>query len=213
MSTINKEMEQVATILRNAQQPQIKKALVNYGYTSARFQEGQSLLDQFQRLQRTLKEALEPTCTITRTLISYEREMRQQFVTHRALANWIFRNDQIAYQRLDLFRPIASQSTARAAQIKRFYQEAIQLHAQFVRHGLAKAELEQGQNMIEAITDARREREHQLKNEGVTPPNLRQRDEVRRNLRIWLVDFRTVARAALHHEPQRLEGLGIMAAV
>ena len=206
MSTINKEMEQVATILRNAQQPQIKKALVHYGYTNHRFQEGQSLLNELQLLQQTQQEEYQSKGEVGRTLASYEREMRQQFVTHRALAKWIFRNDENGYQRLALFRPIASQTVARAAQIRHFYQEALKSHAMFARHGLTKAELEQGQNMIEAIMDARRERQQKA---GEAQHATQQRDAVRQQMRIWLVDFRTVARIALREEPQLLEALGM----
>lgn len=133
--------------------------------------------------------------------------MHRLLSEHRTLAKWIFRQDTDNYRRLELFRPIASQQAAKINQVQQFYREALKSHGLFVRHGLPKAELEQAQSMIEAIVEARRERQQKS---GEAQHATQQRDKVRRALRTWVSDFRTVARVALREEPQLLEVLGMV---
>ena len=207
MKNISKEVEQAGLILRNVKQPRVKAAMAAYGYTPARYEEGQSLLNQLLMLEQVKKDEYRAKEQIARNLLDNEREMHQRFLEHRTLAKWIFRQDVDNYRRLELFRPIAGQQATKISQIQQFYREVLKSPSLFTRHGLPKAELEQAQSMIEAIVEARRERQQKA---GEAQHATQQRDEARRALRTWVSDFRTVARVALREEPQLLEVLGMM---
>ena len=206
MKNLAKEIDLAGIILRNVNQPRIKEALATYGYDEARLKEAQALLNRFEMLQQTKKEEYRSKGKVGRSLRNDNREMHQRFVDHRSLAKYIFRNDTDGYQRLELHQPIASQQADKMVQMRQFYAEALSSHALFTRHGLSKAELAQAQTMVEALVDVRRAR---LQKSGEAQHATQQRNQVRRELRAWVVDFRIIARVALRNEPQLLEALGM----
>lgn len=207
MNNLVKEMEQAGIILRNVHHPRIKKLLGTYGYSVARLQVGQELLNQVELLQQAKKSGYQSKGKVSRIIRADEHEMHHRFIEHRALAKWIFRHSTDEYERFELHQPVASRKATKIAQIQRFYHEALKVSETFSRHGLPTAELEQGQAMIDSITEARYER---LQKTGEAQQATQQRDEARRALRTWLADFRAVARVALRQEPQLLEALGMV---
>ena len=207
MNNLVLEMEQAGAILRNINQPRIKKLLTIYGYGAVRFEEGQALLNQLEILQQLKKHEYQSKAELARSLRADEQEMHRLFTEHRALAKWVYRNDPNGYERLELNQTVASRKAARTVQIQHFYREALKTPQALLRHGLTKAELEQAQVMIESIVEARHLRQQKtVEAQHAT----QQRDEVRRALRTWMADFRAIARIALRTEPQLLDVLGMV---
>ena len=206
MNTIAYEVEQARIILRNVHEPRIASRMSHYGYGPARWEEGQALLDQFLERWQSQKEDYQSKGTIGRNLQADMREMYRLLMDHRALAKWIFRHDADEYQRLGLHQIISNRVLTKIEQARSFYYGALKNPRLLVRHGLSKAELEQGQAMVEAVVEARHLR---LQKSGIAQDATQQRDEVRQALRTWVIDVRTIARIALRDEPQLLEVLGI----
>jgi len=202
-----KEIEQADIILHNVNHARIKALMDAYGYNASRFQQGTDLLNQLLLLQQSKKEEYQTKHQIGRGLRANEEQMHRLFKDHRTLAKWVFRRDVDEYQRLGLHQPIAQHKAVKTEQIVSFYREALKTPEQLVHHGISQAELEQGQAMISSIIEARRQR---LEKKGEAEEVTQKRNQVRRDLRTWVADFRTVARIALRQEPQLMEALGMV---
>ena len=206
MNNLLLEIEQAATILHNVNHPRVKKLLAAYGYNAARFETGQSLLNQLRLLQQTKKEAYWSEGNMNRRLRADEQQIHHYFMEHRTLAKWVFRQDTSEYRRFELHQPIARRKAEKIAQIQSFYHQARQAPQALLRHGLSQEELEQAHSMIDAVVQSHKERMQQT---GEARGATRERNKVRRALRTWVADFRAIARVALRDEPQLMEGLGM----
>lgn len=204
---ISKLFAEAQMYINNASQhPEIQKKLNLQGFSSKRFLEGNSLLDECKMLHIQKSQKYGEKQELASQIKAHEQLARQTFEDHVAIVKFAFRKEPATLAKFNIERT-ARKVEAWTLQASYFYTKAAEHSSLLAQHGLTAEEMAQALAMVEAVTTARNQR---LLRKGEAEEATRTRDLSIKALKAWMKDFRTYARLALKDSPQLMEALGMV---
>jgi len=190
--------------------PTILGYLADFGYTSAKIQQGKKLYDVAAAAQLTQqKEAGEQVSATTEVNDAWETA-KKTYSRMIKIARVAFkRNSGVAVQ-LDLNGNRKKSLSGWLAQANQFYQNALgdkAILAELKEFGTTEQKLKAGLAELAVIEQANLVQE---KEKGEAQAATQTRDKALDELQDWLSDYLAIAKVALEEDPQLLEGLGVL---
>ena len=191
--------------------PAILEALAPYGYTRDRIiQEGQALYNSASDSIQNQQEDRTDQLRATKTFNTLKDTFNQTYTRHLNLARVIFKNDSATASLLQLKGERGRTYAAWYKQVKQFYYSALNKPAigdRLATLNIKQNDLKDAQQALTAVEAARVARDHQ---KGTAQAATQKRQAALEALQDWISDYTAVARIALAHDPQVLEGLGLL---
>ncbi len=207
-NTIEARMLAGRLALENARNnAEIKAALAQYGYNSARIQEGEDTLNAAAEWQQTQKDLYTNKNELSRQLAEDEQEMLALYTNHLTIARFAFRHDEVWQKTLQLKGNRAVGRARKLDQIRTFYRRltapAINTLKKF---GAVTEEITQAQAMANALVDVLSNRQNKL---AQAQQATQFRNQTLEAWNTWFDKFSRVAEVALADQPQLLEALSV----
>ncbi|MEK6477058.1 hypothetical protein WJR50_05970 [Catalinimonas sp. 4WD22] len=197
---------QAQTYLQNTNaKPEILKRMGMHGFSPKRMQEGDTLLNNASFLHTQKTQKYGEKSSVAAQLKTNEQQARETFMDHVATVKFAFRKEPLILEQFNIKR-VSKKINVWPMQARYFYAQANEHVTQLSQHGLTAEELAQGHAMVEAVTHARNQR---ILTKGEAEEATRLRDQSVKVLKVWMSEFRTIAKIALKDNPQLLESLGI----
>ena len=188
-------------------QPQIKTALAEYGYDTAKIAQGKSLAHAAQQAyNHNKKEDAESTAT-RHTFDTQADNLFAAFSTHRKAAKVAFRRQPQIIKQLGITGREPNAFAPRIEEAVNFYRTISQtpdIAEPLKTFKITEQTIAQAQQQI---TDTHAARAEYLREKGESQDATKQKDAAFRAIETWLSDFFAVARIALEDNPQLLEAL------
>lgn len=184
---------------------EVQQRMTQHGFTPKRMQEGKTLLEQFTQLCEHQEQRYEERWELANRMDRELQTTRALFVEHVEIVRFVFRQESAILNKLSIQR-IEQARWKWVKQSHRFYTKALEHADQLALHGLTQEELAQAKASLEAILAMR---EELVRKKGAAEDTTQRKSQANQNLRVWLSDFRTVARMAFKESPQKLEAFGI----
>ena len=190
--------------------PQILQYLSDFGYSSARIQQGKKLYNvaaAAQLAQRT--EAGEQISATTAVNAAWEKAQKTYSRMVKVARIAFKRNAGVAVQ-LDLNGTRKKSLSGWLAQANQFYQNALgdkAILSQLKEFGITEQKLKAGLAELAAVERANLLKEQE---KGAAQAATQARDAALDELQDWLSDYWAIAKVALEDNPQLLEGMGIL---
>ena len=204
---ISKLFAEAQRYITNAsEQPEIQKKLNQTGFTPKRFLEGATLLDECKALHAQKSEKYGEKQELASQIKAHEQLARQTFEDHVAIVRFVFRKEPATVAKFNVERT-ARKVDAWVLQAGYFYSRVAEHQEVLSQHGLTSAEAAQAVAMVEAVATTRNQR---MMRKGEAEEATRARNQSIKALKLWMKDFRAMARIALRDHPQLLESLGMI---
>ena len=187
--------------------PDVQKALHQVGFSKADVLEGKAMLGKVEMLDAAQQKEYGD-----RSQAAYELEQARQrawdlYIHHLEGARFALKNHPGHWKTLELSGTRKRDLFGWLDQARKFYSNAYQAKDILKRYQLTDDELQQGQSMVEAVTEAYNVRQKET-NEAQAATQ--QRNEALRDLEAWMTRFAKSARLAFANDPQTLKGLGLV---
>ncbi|WPP51721.1 hypothetical protein [Catalinimonas niigatensis] len=186
--------------------PEIQKKMSQNGFTPKRYLEGRAFLDAARAMQIEKHQKYGEKQDIASQIREDVRMARQQFMEHVAITKFAFRKMPSTLEKFNV-RLTSRKIEAWLLQASEFYRTAALYSDKLSPHGLSAEEISQSAATIEALSASRNQR---IMKKGDAEEATRLRDQSLKALRIWMQDFRGIAKVALRDTPQLLEVLGMV---
>ncbi|MEL6555806.1 MAG: hypothetical protein AAFQ63_20445 [Cyanobacteria bacterium J06621_11] len=208
----------IDTLLSNAQlaignalnTPQILEYLSDFGYTSAKIQQGKNLYNLAAAAQLTRQaEAGEQICATTDVNAAWETA-KKTYSRLVKVARIAFKRNSGVTTQLDLGGTRKKSLSGWMAQSTQFYKNALnnkEILVGLKEFGITEKKLKAGLSELAAVEKANLTQE---KEKGEAQAATKKRDAALDELQDWLSDFLAIAKIALEEEPQLLESLGVL---
>jgi hypothetical protein len=189
---------------------EVQTYLAQYGYDSARLNQGKTLLAAAQQLhQKQTVEYGEQFAATTALQSAWDRA-NAEYMRCVKVARVALKSDRGAHQKLDLDGKRKVSISGWIVQAKQFYTNALAdaaVLAKLAEFGITQEKLQAGQQLVNTVETANAAQE---KEKGEAQQATLERDAALESLDDWLSDFTAIARVALEEKPQLLETLGIL---
>lgn len=186
--------------------PEIQKKMNQQGFTPKRFLEGSTSLDAARAMQIEKHQKYSEKHGIASQIKADFMQSRQNLEDHVAVAKFAFRKEPATLEQFNVKR-ISRKVEAWLLQASEFYRIAAIYSDTLAPHGLGPEEISQSAATIEALSASRNQR---IMKKGDAEEATRLRDQSLKALKLWMRDFRTIAKVALRDSPQLMEALGIV---
>ena len=190
----------------------IKAYLAQYGYESARLNEGKALLAATQQLHQKQKSEYGDQFATTTALQSVWEQANNEYMRCVKIARVALKSDRGARQKLALDGKRKVIISGWITQARQFYANALAdagITAKLAEYGITQEKLQSGQQQVAQVETANIA---QKKEKGEAQQATLERDAALKKLDDWMSDFTAVARVALEEKPQLIEKLGILEA-
>ena len=188
----------------------VKEAVVVYGYTEEKLNEGATLLKSAEDMYEQQKKEYGDVDAAQNELAVTKKDAHSVYMVNLKIAKIAFKNDLQAQSTLDLNTRRASTFSGWLKQTLGFYHALLSNEGWknvMGTFGITVEKLEEGLALVEEV-NAKAE---QVKKEKGDAENATQlRDEKFEELHDWISDYEEIAKIALADKPQLLEKLGIV---
>lgn len=187
--------------------PEIQKRMAVFHYDRKKMLEGRSLYQKVQMLQLAKQDKYGSQYASTD---AFKKDMdlaSQQYKRHLKTARLAFEDQRGVEETLQIRGKRKSDLDGWLEQAHTFYSRIGGYMEEITRYNITAEELTQTGAMVEALYASRQQ---QLQSIGEAQHATEQRNEARRELRLWMSRFKKTARVALQDESQLLEVLGIL---
>lgn len=206
-TSIDELIDHASTLIINAAtHPQVSTKIKEYGYHTQRLEIGKGLLEQLNHLQMEQEDCYSTGKELKQRMDKELEALRTLYMEHLEIARFAFRQEPLQQARLELTGSRKRGQSKMIHQIRKFYLRLEPVIPSIKKHGAKPEEIAQATAMSEAIMALRAERK---KCWGDAQAATQARNTVQKDLRVWLADFKKVARIALKDEGQLLEVFGI----
>ena len=211
-------MRPIDTLLSDAQvaidntlnNPEILNAIKDFGYTSAKIQQGKALYNAAAAAQLAQTAEAGDQVAATATLNDAWEAARKSYMRFVKVARVALKNDAGASTQLDLKGDRKRSLSGWLAQATQFYNNALSNKSVLLalkEFGITEPKLKAGLNELKAVETANLAQE---KEKGEAQAATQKRDAALDALQDWLSDYLAIAKIALEDNPQLLEGLGVL---
>jgi len=212
-------MRSIDTLLNDAQvaidntlsNPDILSAVKDFGYSSAKIQQGKALYNTAAAAQLAQTTEAGEQASATATLNDTWETARKSYMRFVKVARVALKNDVGASVQLDLKGDRKRSLSGWLAQANQFYNNALSNKSALSalkEFGITEQKLKAGLNELKAVEAANLEQE---KEKGEAQAATKKRDAAIDELQAWMSDYLAIAKIALEDNPQLLEGLGVLA--
>ena len=191
--------------------PTILGYLADFGYTSAKIQQGKKLYTVAAAAQLAQQNEAGGQVSATTVVNDAWESAKKTYSRLLKVARVAFkRNSELAVQ-LDLNGARKKSLSGWMAQANQFYKNALGdkvVLLELKEFGMTEPKLKAGLAELAVIEQANLVQE---KEKGEAQAATQRRDAALDELQDWLSDYLAIAKVALEEEPQLLEGLGVLA--
>lgn len=202
--------EQFRVALTNATvQTEIATVMAEYTYDATKIAEGQSLWDNVSAAYSHMSTESDETTEASNAFKIPRAKLEKQFAVHREKAKFLFRNDAVIADMLQVNKKVPRAYVAWLEMVKKFYiviMDDTDIQAKFATFKTSLEELTAANSLVTDVENARTE---YLREAGESQDATKSKDAALAALEIWMHDFYDVARIALRDRPQLLESLGL----
>ena len=190
--------------------PKVLGYLSDFGYTSARIQQGKKLYNIAAAAQLSQTTEAGEQISTTATLNEAWEAAKKTYIRFVKVARVAFKSDSGVSTQLGLNGSRKRTLSGWLAQATQFYKNAIsnkEILKELAAFGITTQKLNAGLKQVKAIEAANLTQE---KEKGEAQAATQKRDAALDELQDWLSDYLAIAKVALEEEPQLLEGMGIL---
>lgn len=190
--------------------PQILKYLSDFGYTSAKIQQGKKLYTVAASAQLTQQAEAGGQISATTGVNDAWETAKKSYSRMMKIARVAFKRNSGVATQLDLNGTRKKSLFGWLAQANQFYQNALGNQAVLAglkEFGITEQKLRAGLAELAVIEKANLVQE---KEKGEAQSATQKRDAALDELQDWLSDYLAIAKVALEDDPQLLEGLGVL---
>ncbi|MGC1309071.1 MAG: hypothetical protein WA885_17740 [Phormidesmis sp.] len=209
--SIDNLLSQAQLAIDNAlNNPKVLGYLSDFGYTSARIQQGKKLYNIAAAAQLTQTTEVGEQISTTATLNESWETAKKTYIRFVKVARVAFKRNSGVSTQLDLSGSRKRTLSGWMAQATQFYKNALgnkETLKALAEFGITEQKLGAGLKEIEAIETANLAQE---KEKGEAQAATQKRDVALDELQDWLSDYLAIAKVALEADPQLLEGLGVL---
>lgn len=186
--------------------PEIQKKMNALGFSARRILEGSTLLDAARAGQIDKHEKYSERQQLSERVKTDFQQARQLFEEHVRIIRFAFRHEPALLQSFNVQR-VSRRIESWLLQASECYRMAARHQEVLEASGLSAAEVGQAAAGIEAIMTMRNQR---MRCKGDAEEATRLRNASMKALKLWMRDFRVIARIALRESPQLMEALGMV---
>ncbi|MGB5913954.1 MAG: hypothetical protein WBG63_03760 [Phormidesmis sp.] len=190
--------------------PKVLAYLSDFGYTSARIQQGKKLYNIAAAAQLAQATEAGEQISTTATLNEAWEIAKKTYIRFVKVARVAFKRDSGVSTQLDLSGSRKRTLSGWMAQATQFHKNALankEILKALAEFGITKQKLEAGLKEVDALESANLMQE---KEKGEAQAATQTRDAALDELQDWLSDYLAIAKVALEEDPQLLEGLGVL---
>lgn len=203
-------LENYRVSLQNSiEQPVLAAELAEYGYDSAKIEEGKTLHATCRAaFDGNKKESGEATEAHDIFATKFDA-LLETYTTHRKKAKVLFRNEPNVLGKLGLANAMPEAYIKKVETMKTFYNGLAADQQLMVRATTFKIIAADVNACLSALTELEASRNAYLRETGESQEATRLKDAAFKLLDDWMQEFYAVARIALSDHPQLLEALGL----
>lgn len=206
-NTITAEIAGARLAIENAMKHKlIQKRLAACSYDRKKMLEGKVLSEETQMLQSLQEDKYVQQYRQIDAFREQMAEIDELHRKHRLFARLALGDRRSAMKQLKMSGKQKTDIMGQLENLKIFYLLIGLYTEQMDNFKIAPEELEQTQAMVDAAHSLYQDRIHC---KGDAQHATQQRDKKRRELRLWMTQFKKAARLALNDEPQLMEVLGV----
>jgi hypothetical protein len=183
-----------------------QKKLMGLGLPEQQVQKGINLRDHALSMQDAQETCQDEKWEISQQVNEDSEQAIKLFKMHVKIARIAFRNDPVLLRQLKIKR-FASGKWDIVDQADHFYTTLYYRSHDMASFGITKEVLGQTKAAIEAVKSSKWER---TRKKGMAQVSTKQKQKAFKELKMWVVEFRTIARFAFRNNPQLLETFGIV---
>lgn len=201
------DLEETAllVITNTENNPARQQQLADFGFGTARFNAGKTLLKAFTEKQEEQTRCQNEQWSLSKQLNASLLAVADQFREHVLVVQASFRNDPELLHSLKIER-FATRRWEGARQAVHFYRQLTQQKVSLSNYGVSDEELQQAYDNATQLRQLKQMRADKKSHaEQCTQDKMR----LQKELRQWVSDFRTTARMAFREQAQTLEAFGI----
>jgi len=190
--------------------PKILSYLSDFGYNTARIQQGQKLYTVAAAAQLAQTAEAGGQISATATVNEAWAAAKKSYIRWVKVARVALKGNDGAATQLALSGKRKESLSGWLAQAKQFYSNALSdkgILKSLQAFGITEQKLKAGLAEIQAIEAANLVQE---KEKGEAQAATQKRDAALDELQDWLSDYLAIAKVALEEDPQLLEGLGVL---
>ena len=209
--SFNSLMEQYRILIWNAEDPAIKTMIEPFGYNSAKIEEGKTLFNEVEALAETQRKEYAEQYTVSTEFIEKQEEARNNLNTLRKFAKFIFKNNNEAFNTLNLGSklPLGFSDWLQAA---RYFYERLQEHPEWTTD-LAPFGVNNDISVsnLQLLAELKRLQEKRQRETGDAQQATQLRNEKHEELKAWYGNLRNLVKILFEDaDAQYLEKLGIL---
>ncbi|QTD39021.1 hypothetical protein JL193_07165 [Polaribacter batillariae] len=203
-------LEQWHVAIENSQQQtEIATQITNFGYDTAKIEEGRALLNATQTVWQNNQQEDQETTAAFNAFKAKREALFTLYNQHRKKAKAKFKRQPQTLVQLQITGTIPTIYISKIETIQHFYTQIVQnpsIKTELLSYNITEEELAQGQDLL---TETQQARTHYLKEVGESQDATKQKDKALKTMENWMQDFYAMASIALENNPQLLEALGI----
>ncbi len=200
-------LEAARLVIYNTQKdPDIQKRMSTYGFPPKRLQDGKALLEKAILLQDIKTIHYDERWAISQQVEADMEIMKATFKDHVLVARTAFRHDAVVLHSLKIER-LSTRKWESVRQALYFYTKLEEHAAVMEPFGINLELIRQTKISVASLLDMKEER---ARKKGVAEDTTQEKKKAFKELREWVVEFRTLARYAFKDSPQMLESFGIL---
>ena len=195
--------QQVLDILQN--DPVAQQQLEQYGFGTTQRQEGKKRLRTVEDQQRVRTDLQQERWALSQQVNAGLKAVRDQLREDVRIVRFALRQDPEQLHALQVDR-IKTRYWECVQQAVFFYQQLQQQDLALAPFGISKKDIQQSLTTATQLLQQKKQRTHK---KGLSEHNTQETRQAMAALRDWVVEFRSIARAAYRRQPQMLEMFGI----
>ncbi|MDF9795122.1 hypothetical protein OKW21_000385 [Catalinimonas alkaloidigena] len=184
----------------------IRLQMEAYGLSPKKKHQGQSLVDKALEYQKKHKVLYDAQWSLSQQLNAQLGTLEAQFKEHAWVARTAFRKQPEVLHALKIKR-FANHGWACMRQAAYFYARIEEMELNFQPFGVSKKELEQA---TASIHQAMQMKEERTRRKGIAESCTQEKKAAFKALRLWVMEFRAIARLTFRDNPQMLEMFSIL---
>lgn len=189
------------------QHPRLQKGLTRFGYDKKKMSEGQAHYQKVAWLSNVQQQEYGESYDATDALRTAKAEARQRYTEHVEIARLALKNDRGFWKMLQLSGARKRDLFGWLMQARIFYSNAEVVKDTLGKYNLTEAELAQGREMIEAVSQAHETRRREFSEAKQSTQN---RDQALQEMNAWTRKLIRAAELAFDTDPEALELMGLL---
>ena len=185
--------------------PARQQQLEAFGFGPARFQQGKTRLRDFEQKLAQQTQQQNEQWALSQQINEGLQAVQDQYKQHARIAQIALRDDTVLLYALRVNK-LGTRRWECVRQAVYFYQQLQQQGISLEVYGVSAKEIQRAHSAASLLLQLKASR---LDKKSTAEHSTQEKRHAQEALRVWVADFRTVARMAFRDQPQTLEAFGI----